>query len=108
MTMIRLCRAMGFLFVMAAGAIRAADDSSDGVLKARGLKRVGSTYVLPTEGDVQKKIVALKSLSNQLVQAARQQAAAEQQVDGARGMERELLQQRVALGEQLAAVEHQI
>lgn len=108
MTTIRLCRAAGLLFVLAAGAIRAADDSPEGVLKARGLKRVGSTYVLASEGDVQRKIVALKALSNQLVQAARQQAAVEQQLEGAKGMEQELLRQRVALGQQVAAIEQQI
>lgn len=91
-----------------AGAAMAAADSPEEVLKARGLKRVGTTYVLAAEADVQKKVGTLKTLSNQLVQAARQQAGAEQQAAGEKGMMRELLAQRVGLGQQLAAFEQEI
>ena len=112
MTVIRLRWAVGLFAVLTAGALAGAappaDDSPESVLKARGLKRVGSTYVLASEGEVQKRAGALKALSNQLVQAARQRAEAEQQVEGEKGMTRELLRQRVALGEQLAAIEQQI
>lgn len=108
MNVIRLCGTAGMMVVVAAVAVRAAADSPEGALKARGLKRIGSTYVLAAEGEVQKKLVALKALSNQLVQAARQRAAAEQQAEGEKGMARELLRQRVVLGQQLAAIEQQI
>ena len=112
MTVIRLRWAVGLFAVLTAGVLAGAappaDDSPESVLKARGLKRVGSTYVLASEGEVQKRAGALKALSNRLVQAARQRAEAEQQVEGEKGMTRELLRQRVALGEQLAAIEQQI
>jgi aspartyl protease family protein len=108
MTVIRLRWAVGLLAVLTTGAATPADDSPEDVLKGRGLKRVGTTYVLASEGEVQKRTGALKALSNQLVQAARQRAEAEQQVEGEKGMARELLRQRVALGEQLAAIEQQM
>jgi aspartyl protease family protein len=69
---------------------------------------VGSTYVLPAEGEVQKKILALKTLSGQLAAAARHQAATEQQSENDQAMARDLLRQRVALGQQLSAIEQQI
>jgi aspartyl protease family protein len=112
MNVIRMRWVAGLWAVMAAGAVAgaapAAVDSPEDVLKARGLKRVGTTYILASEGDVQKKVGALKALSNQLALAARHQAAAEQQAEGEKGMMREMLQQRVALGQQLAAIEQQI
>jgi clan AA aspartic protease (TIGR02281 family) len=112
MNVIRLRWSAGLLAVMTAGALagaaQPAADSPEDVLKARGLKRVGSTYVLASEGEVQKKSVALKALSNQLVQAARQQAQAEQQAEGEKGMMRELLQQRVVLNQQIAEFDQQI
>jgi aspartyl protease family protein len=91
-----------------AGAAVAAADSPEEVLKSRGLKRVGTTYVLAGEADVQRKVGTLKTLSNQLVQAARQQAGSEQQAATEKGMMRELLAQRVALGQQLTAFEQEM
>jgi aspartyl protease family protein len=91
-----------------AGAAVAAADSPEEVLKSRGLKRVGTTYVLAGEADVQKNVGTLKTLSNQLVQAARQQAGSEQQAASEKGMMRQLLAQRVALGQQLTAFEQEM
>ena len=96
--------AAGFL----AGAAPSTADSPEDALKARGLKRVGPNYVLAAEGEVQKKVVALRSLSNQLGQVARRQAEAEQQAAGEKGMARELLQQRIAVSEQYDVIEQQI
>src|SRR5215468_425703 len=101
------------LFVMiaaGAGALAApaAADSPEGVLKARGLKRVGSTYVLNSESDVQKKITELRALSNQLTMAARHQVGAEQQGQEEKGMLRAMLQRRVELNQQITAFDEQI
>src|SRR6185312_3414681 len=85
-----------------------AADSPDELLKARGLKRVGSTYILGSEGDVQKRTAELRALYNQLSLAAHQQANAEQQVAGQKGMLQELLRQRVALNQQITAFDQQI
>lgn len=96
------------LIATLAVAVAAPADSPEGVLKGRGLKRVGSTYVLSAEGDVQKKLSALKSLSGQLTQAARRQAGAERQVEDEKEMVREMLRRRVILNQELAAIEQQI
>ncbi len=100
------------LFVMAAagavpGAVRAAAESPEDLLKARGLKRVGSTYVLSTESAVQKKTTELRSLGNQLQMAARQQAGAEQQGEEEKAMLRAMLQRRVELRQQITTFDEQ-
>ncbi len=79
--------------MVAAAAASTAGDSPEETLKARGLKRVGSTYVLPAESDVQKKSGELKALRTQLVLAARRQADAEMEVQDQKGMVREMLAQ---------------
>ncbi len=105
----RLRWAAGFSVLLAASAAAsAASDSPEAALKARGLKRVGSTYVLASEGDVQKKAVVLKAMRNQLVLAARRQAAVDMEVQDQKGMVRELLRQRVALNEQITAFDQQL
>jgi clan AA aspartic protease (TIGR02281 family) len=105
----RLRWAAGFSVLLAASAAAsAAFDSPEAALKARGLKRVGSTYVLASEGDVQKKAVELKAMRNQLVTAARRQANVDMEVQDQKGMVRELLQRRVALREQINAFDQQL
>jgi clan AA aspartic protease (TIGR02281 family) len=100
-----------FVTIAAGAAPRPAStaaDSPEELLKARGLKRVGSTYVLASENEVQKKINDLKVLSNQLAQAARYQAGVEQQGQDEKGMLRAMLQRRVELNQQIAAFDEQI
>jgi aspartyl protease family protein len=106
--MIRRRWAAGVLVAIAAGAVAAPADSPEELLKARGLKRVGSTYVLASEGEVQKKTSEMRALYNQLSLAARRQAEAEQQVEGEKGLMREMLQRRVALNEQITLFEQHI
>jgi clan AA aspartic protease (TIGR02281 family) len=107
MNVIRL-RWVAGLMMIAAGAAAATADSPEERLKARGLKRVGSTYILTSEGDVQKKASELRALYNQLGMAARRQAEAEQQVENQKGMMREMLQRRVALNEQITLFDQQL
>jgi clan AA aspartic protease (TIGR02281 family) len=100
-----------FVMVALAAGVRAAPaatDSPEDLLKARGLKRVGSTYVVAAESDVQKKTTELKALSNQLAMAARRQAGAEQQGEDEKGMLRALLQRRVELNQQITAFDQEI
>jgi clan AA aspartic protease (TIGR02281 family) len=108
MKVIRLRWFVGWLVVMAAVPALAAADSPEDLLKARGLKRVGSTYILGSEGDVQKKTAELRALYGQLSAAARQQANAEQHIADQKGMLQELLRQRVALNQQITAFDQQI
>jgi aspartyl protease family protein len=107
MNVIRLRWVVGLVVLMAAVPAAGADSPED-LLKARGLKRVGSTYILGSEGDIQKKTAELRALYNQLGAAARQHAETEQQVEGQKEMMRELLRQRVVLIQQITAFDQQI
>jgi aspartyl protease family protein len=77
-------------------------DSPEDLLKARGLKRVGSTFVLASETEVQKKTGELKALSNQLAQVANNQAGVEQQGQDAKAMVRAMSQRRIELRQQMS------
>ncbi len=94
--------------VAGAGSVTCAADAPRDLLKGRGLKRVGSTYVLASEGEVQKKITELRALRNQLILAAQRQANSELQAEDEKGMMREMLRQRVLLNEQITAFDQQI
>ncbi|MHB1559718.1 MAG: TIGR02281 family clan AA aspartic protease [Isosphaeraceae bacterium] len=78
------------------------------VLKARGLKQVGSTYVLPVEGEIQKKTSELKALHNHLLQAARHRSELERQAADGQAQVREMLARRVVLNQQMSALDQQI
>lgn len=78
------------------------------LLKARGLKQVGSTFVLPAEVEIQKKTTELKALHNQLLQATRRRSQLERQAVNDQAQVREMLAQRVALNQQMTALEEQI
>jgi aspartyl protease family protein len=106
MKLSRLRWVAGLWVVIAAGA--AAADSPEELLKARGLKRVGSTYILASESDVQKKTTELRALYNQLGLAARRQAEAEQQVEDQKGMMRQMLERRVFLNDQITLLDQQL
>src|SRR5262249_16891516 len=97
------------LAVVAAGGLRAEDPSAETVLKGLGLKRVGATYVLGSaEADTQTKVNELKLLSRQLNLAVRQQEAAELGTQNREAMIQEMLQQRLVLNEQIAALDQEI
>jgi clan AA aspartic protease (TIGR02281 family) len=97
------------LALVAAGALRAQDKSPEDVLKAHGLKRVGITYVLSSaEADVQKKVNELRLLSRQLTWALRQQEALELGTQNREAMIQEMLQQRLVLNEQIAALDQEL
>lgn len=87
---------------------RCAADSPQDLLRARGLKQVGSTYVLASESEVQKKMAELRALRNQLVLVAQRQANSERQAEDEKGMMQEMLRQRVILNDQITAFEQQI
>jgi clan AA aspartic protease (TIGR02281 family) len=101
----------GFTILLAATAtsgLRASDTSPEDVLKSHDLKRVGTTYVLPAESELQKKTTALKVLSGQLGFAVRRHQNNEREIEDQKGMLRELLQRRVALNDTIAGLDQQL
>jgi len=95
--------------VLAAGGLRAGDPSAEDVLKGHGLKRVGTTYVLGSaEADVQRKVNELRLLSRQLNFALQQQEALEQGTQDREAMIQEMLRRRIALNEQIGALDQQL
>jgi len=87
------------VFVASTG--RSDDGRPEDVLKNRGLKRSGSNYVLSGELDVQKKVNAVRSLSQQLNYAMMQRVAFDQGIEDQKAMFRELQQQQILLNQQL-------
>jgi clan AA aspartic protease (TIGR02281 family) len=109
-----LCRirwALGFAAVAAllAGPLRAADKAPEELLKGRGLKRVGSTFVLTSaEAAAQRKLNELKLLSGQLNIALQQQEALELGTESQKAMIRELSAEYTLLGEQIQVLDQQL
>jgi clan AA aspartic protease (TIGR02281 family) len=97
------------LMTVLAGGLRAQDRSAEDVLKSHGLKRVGITYVLSSaEADVLRKVNELRLLSRQLNLALQQQEALELGTQNRDAMIQEMLQQRLVLNEQIAALDQEI
>src|SRR5690349_22704727 len=97
------------LVAVATGALRAEDKSPEDVLKDRGLKRVGTTYVLGSaEADIQRKVNELRLLSRQLNFALQQQEALELGTQNRDAMIQEMRQQRLFLDEHIKALSQQI
>jgi len=94
-------------FAAACVAVAVGADESDpeGVLKSHGLKRSGSIYVVAAEADVQKKLNEARLASRQLNYALMEQDAALQGAQGRKALVQELTQERIALTEQLRAVD---
>jgi clan AA aspartic protease (TIGR02281 family) len=86
-------------------AAGAATQTPDDVLKSRGLKRSGSSYVLSGEAEVQRKMREAQLLSQQLTQASMQQMALEQDEQVRKEEIAQLTEERLELNNQLAAAE---
>jgi clan AA aspartic protease (TIGR02281 family) len=102
---------LGFTLLIAAtaaGGLSAAGSSPEDTLKSHDLKRVGTTYVLPAESEVQRKTSALKILWGQLSLAIRRQQYNEREVEDQKGMLRDLLQRRVTLNDTIAQLDQQL
>ena len=96
----RLCTGLALLAVAAAVAARADDASPESVLKDKGLKKAGTSYVLPAEAEVQKKLNAARSLYQKVGQITMQKEAIEEGHDEAQAQLMEMEQQRVFLNQQ--------
>jgi hypothetical protein len=96
------CLASLLLFVGTFTAVAAQDKAAEEVLKAKGLRKAGSNYVLAGEGEVQKKLNEAQGLSRQMTLAITQQQAIEQELRDKKGMIQELTEQRIAINQQLS------
>ncbi len=104
--MIRVSQALvatlAVLSCSVAGIVSAADEPGDELLKAKGLRKTGSSYVLAAEAEVQKKTTEARAVSRQMAGALAQQEAYDQgSLENQRAI-RELTEQRIVLNQQLA------
>lgn len=81
--------------------ISAQEKAAEDVLKEKGLRRAGTTYVLSAESEFSRKLTAARSLFRGLSLALRQQEAMLQNSEANKVLMRNLLQQRILLNRQL-------
>ncbi len=86
----------------------AAQDSPAETLKARGLKQVGSTYVLPAEGEIQKKIAELRTLQTSWSRSPAAAPRSRPRPPTNRPRCARCSRQRVEINQQITAFEQQI
>jgi clan AA aspartic protease (TIGR02281 family) len=96
-----LSAGVGLVLAATAASSRAQDEGSDSVLKGKGLKKSGSSYVLAAEADVQKGINQARRLYQSVSEAASQKGSFEAERDAVKAEIEAMDQQRAALGEQL-------
>jgi clan AA aspartic protease (TIGR02281 family) len=76
--------------------------SADEALRAKGLRKSGTTYVLPAEAEVQKALADARATYRELANGQAQQQNVEYQSQERKAMIRDLTEQRIALNQQLA------
>ncbi len=84
------------------GQTRGADPTPESVLKAKSLKRNGTTYVLPVETEFQRKLNVARGLFKDVTAASQRKLDYERNVEDGRENLRQLEQQRVFVNQQLA------
>ncbi|WP_435010275.1 retropepsin-like aspartic protease family protein [Tundrisphaera lichenicola] len=96
----------GFAVFLALGSALAslagAEDPADLVLKEKGLRKSGTTFVLPAESEVQKQVVEARSLYKQMTTALLQQKGYDQGLRENQQAIRILTEQRIELNQRLA------
>lgn len=85
------------ILILAPSPSPAQDGGPEAVLKGKGLRKTGSTYVVAGEAEVQKKLTAARALYAQASNGLARQRARDQERREAKGMIRELTQQRIML-----------
>ncbi len=90
------------LVLLFSAAVGLGAEGPDDLLKEKGLKKSGTTYVLAGEAEVQKKLNEARVVSKQMSNALAQQQAYVQESRENKQMIQELTQQRIALNQQLA------
>jgi aspartyl protease family protein len=102
-TMARLWLGLAVLGGTAAAAA-AGDDAADAVLKQKGLKRSGSAFVLPAEGEVQKLLNQARKMYQAIAATAAARAEFEGDREAVKAEIEAMEQERVLLNQQLSQV----
>jgi clan AA aspartic protease (TIGR02281 family) len=76
--------------------------AAEAVLTDKGLRRLGTTYVVAGEAEVQKKLTEARGVFRELVNGQAQQQGLEYQAQERKQMIRGLTEQRIMLNQQLA------
>jgi clan AA aspartic protease (TIGR02281 family) len=97
-----------FVAALSGFVLVAAEPIPEALLKERGLKRLGSSYVLTSETDIQKKISEARLIARKLNVSVNQQRAFDQGSEGRTAFALELTQQSSVLGEQIREIDRQI
>jgi clan AA aspartic protease (TIGR02281 family) len=92
---------LAIALALGTSTVRSDEGRPEDVLKDRGLKRSGSTYILTAEADVQKKLNDAQARSRQLNEIFVRKGEFEQDVHDQKGLVVELTQRRILLNEQL-------
>src|SRR4051812_12097671 len=99
----RLCTAVGFLATVLSGAASSSDDASPGaILKAKGLRRQGWTYILPGEAAFSRKVAEAQALYRGYTEAVRQEEAMTRQLEADREILRQLSEHHLLVSQRLA------
>ena len=85
-----------------APALAAPDEGADATLKEKGLKKVGASYLVAGESEVQKKLNEARALFARMAEGLAQQRGYEQSIRENKQIIEELTQQRMVLNDQLA------
>lgn len=83
MNLSRTTRPLALVAVAVAALGAAADPPADALLKEKGLRRSGTSYLLPAESDVQKALNAARAASRDVSALAQQKSQYEAQLDQA-------------------------
>ena len=96
----------GLIVLSAAGlGLGRADEPAEGVLKGKGLRKSGSSYVLAGEAEVGKKLTEARALARQMNNAQGRQQAYDRGLRDNEQYVRQLTLQRIELNGQLAQAE---
>ena len=99
----RLSTAVGLLALLLPCTTLSADDSSaEALLKSKGLRRQGTTYVLPGEAEFSRKLGTARALYKAFTGAVMQEESLTRQLEANKGMIQQLTQQRIFLNQQLS------
>jgi clan AA aspartic protease (TIGR02281 family) len=93
--------AIGLSVCSLAAVSGAEDGASEEVLKGHDLRRSGTTYILPAEAEVQKKLNEARALYQRLTYAQARQRELEYGTANAKQMTQQMTQQRILLNQQL-------
>lgn len=105
MLRMRLCNPVGWLALLIPCTAFSADDSSaEALLKSKGLRRQGTTYVLPGEAEFSQKLGTARATYRGFTTAVMQQESLTRNLEINRGMIQQLTQQRIFLNQRLSQV----